>query len=135
MPVFPSHAGIMPVTKKKAYYRLSSQVLLHPKLGSLDLKFGFKRFLVVQNFLNLVSSKIRILRSFRSMKGLKTFLVLRPQFFKTSRPSKSKNKTKILENDLRPVLRSSPVLKTTSLNSSLHSVDGAGKASGSGHRR
>jgi len=30
MPVLPSQAGIMPVTKKNpAYYQLSSQVLLH----------------------------------------------------------------------------------------------------------
>jgi len=42
MPVFPSHAGILPVNKKKTdYYRLSSQVLLHPEFESLDLKFGF----------------------------------------------------------------------------------------------
>jgi len=35
MPVLPSHAGIVQVTEKKpAYYLLSSQVLLHPKLGS-----------------------------------------------------------------------------------------------------
>jgi len=37
MPVLPSHTKIMPVTKKKRttdYYQLSSQVLLHPKLGS-----------------------------------------------------------------------------------------------------
>jgi len=35
MPILPSHAGVMPVTEKKPdYYRLSSQVLLHPKLGS-----------------------------------------------------------------------------------------------------
>jgi len=35
MPVLHSHAEIMPVTEKKpAYYRLSSQVLLRPKLGS-----------------------------------------------------------------------------------------------------
>jgi len=27
--------------KKIAYYRLSSQVSLHPKLESLDLKYGF----------------------------------------------------------------------------------------------
>jgi len=27
--------------KNSAYYRLSSQVLLHPKLGFKDLKFGF----------------------------------------------------------------------------------------------
>jgi len=31
MPVLPSHAGIQ---KKPDYYRLSSQVLLNPKLGS-----------------------------------------------------------------------------------------------------
>jgi len=42
MPVLPSHVGIMPVTEKNlAYYRLSSHVLLHPKLESKDLKFGF----------------------------------------------------------------------------------------------
>jgi len=34
MPVLPSHAGNR---KKPAYYRLSSQVLLHPKLRSSDL--------------------------------------------------------------------------------------------------
>jgi len=32
MLVLPGHAGITPVTEKNAYYRLSSQVLLHPKL-------------------------------------------------------------------------------------------------------
>jgi len=33
----------MPVTEKKknAYYQLSIRVLLHPKLGSYDLEFGF----------------------------------------------------------------------------------------------
>jgi len=42
MPVLPSYAEIMPVTKKKLdYYRLSSQVLLNLKLGSYELKFGF----------------------------------------------------------------------------------------------
>jgi len=35
MSVLPSHAGIMPVTEKKpAYYRLTSQVLLHPLFRS-----------------------------------------------------------------------------------------------------
>jgi len=35
MPILPSHAGSMPVTEKNPdYYRISSQVLLHPKLGS-----------------------------------------------------------------------------------------------------
>jgi len=38
MPVLPSHAGNR---KKPAYYRFSSQVLLHPMLGSYDLKFDF----------------------------------------------------------------------------------------------
>jgi len=41
-----------------------------------------------------------ILRSFRSIKGLKIFLVLRPQFFKSLRPSKT----------LKMVLRPRPVL-------------------------
>jgi len=38
MPVLPSHAGNR---KKPDYYLLSSQVLLYPKLGSEELKFGF----------------------------------------------------------------------------------------------
>jgi len=38
MPVLPSHADNQ---KKPDYYLLSSQVLLHPKLESLELKFGF----------------------------------------------------------------------------------------------
>jgi len=67
MPVLPSHTGITPVTEKKtAYCRLSSQVLLHPKLGFWDL-LGLK-------------------------KVLKTFLVLRLKFFKSLRPSKAKTK-------------------------------------------
>jgi len=42
MPVLLSHADIMPITEKNpAYYLLSSQVLLHPKLGSSKLKLGF----------------------------------------------------------------------------------------------
>jgi len=36
----------------------------------------------------LTSSKIKILRSFKSKKGLKTFSVLRPQFFKSLQPSR-----------------------------------------------
>jgi len=38
MPVFPSHDGNR---KKTDYYWLSSQVLLHSKLGFKELKFGF----------------------------------------------------------------------------------------------
>jgi len=35
MQILPSHAGMMPVTEKNPdYYWLSSQVFLHPKLGS-----------------------------------------------------------------------------------------------------
>jgi len=64
-PVLPSHAGNR---KKPAYYRLSSQVLLHPW--------------------NLASSKIRI---FRSKKGLKTFLVLRPSKTALVKTKTSKN--------------------------------------------
>jgi len=42
MPILPSHAGIIPVTEKNPdYYLLSSQVLLHTKLWSYELKFGF----------------------------------------------------------------------------------------------
>jgi len=66
-------------------YRLSSQVLLHPKLRFLD-------------FL-----------------GLKTFLVLRPQFFKSLRPSKVKTKTDRPRSRPRPQLRPRLVLRTTSL--------------------
>jgi len=41
-----------------------------------------------------VTEKNYYLRSFRSKKGPKTFLVLRLQFFKSLRPSKVKTKTK-----------------------------------------
>jgi len=42
MPILPLDDEIIPVTEKKpAFYRLSSQVSLPPKLGSYDLKFGF----------------------------------------------------------------------------------------------
>jgi len=41
MPILPSHARIVLVTEKTLIlYRLSSQVLLHPKLGSNELKYG-----------------------------------------------------------------------------------------------
>jgi len=36
-PVLPSHAG----SRNKPDYYLLSQVLLHPKLGSQELKFSF----------------------------------------------------------------------------------------------
>jgi len=69
----------------------------------------------------LASSKIRILRSFRSKKGFKTFLVLRPQFFKSLRPSKVKTRPRPLWPKPRPrpqkmVLRPRPILRTTSLH-------------------
>jgi len=44
MPVLLSHAGIMPVTEKKKKNIITGflvKFLLHPKLESYDLKFGF----------------------------------------------------------------------------------------------
>jgi len=60
--------------------------------------------------------KIRILKSFRFKKGLKTFLFFRPQFFKTSRPSKAKTKTafaktRTSENGLNAGLKTKTGLK------------------------
>jgi len=59
-----------------------------------------------------------ILRSFRSKKGLKTFLVLRPQFFKSLRSSKdktktalAKTKTKTSKNGLKTGLKTKTGLK------------------------
>jgi len=74
---FSRHAGDR---KKPDYYRLSSLILLHPKLGSLRTEILLRPKLGFQDFSGL-------------KKGLKTFLVLRLQFFKSLRPSKVKTKT------------------------------------------
>jgi len=41
-------------------------------------------------------------------------LVLRPQFFKTSRPSKAKTKTKISKNGLKTVLKTTSLIQSKS---------------------
>jgi len=67
-----------------------------------------KKKLIIDGFLvKFASSKIRILKSFRSKKGLKTFLVLRPQFFQILKTVQGQDLKKMV---LRPVLRTTSLI-------------------------
>jgi len=53
----------MPITEKKlAYYRLSSQVLLHPKLGFLDL-LGLKKVLRLFGLKTAIFQNLKIFQN------------------------------------------------------------------------